>query len=54
MYLTEVLRHIAKANGVSIMMTYNDILKSAKYEETSRSSEDIINSIKQKADAIRG
>lgn len=53
-YVTEILRCIAKANGVSISISYRDILESYKDAGEERKPEDVINSIKKKADIIRG
>ena len=53
-YITEILRYIAKANGVEILMSYRDVVKASKNEVEERTSEEVINSIRQKADAIRG
>ena len=54
-YITEILRCIAKANGVSISLSYKDILDASKGEkDEERTSEEVITSIRNKADAIRG
>lgn len=54
-YLTEVLRRIAKCSGIEINTTYMEFIDSMKpQKEETRTSEEVIAGIKDKLQKIRG
>ena len=54
-YLTEVLRGIARQSGISFDMSYREYIESMKpQKEETRTAEEVIDSIKEKVRNIRG
>lgn len=55
LYVTEILRGIGKQVGVSFSMSYTELIESMKpQKEETRTADEVIDDIKEKARKIRG